>query len=642
MIYSASMGPFIKKAFAEKGYQTNIKKLIELLSEHPDQSGMDAVVLGPKDLRWALGTALLEAIATRNPAIQIFYIYQKNKDEQLIEMDDVMKLQMTKLSPELIKSYIEEHMEATSISRNTRMVESKDNQVESYPQDEEEIVELEPAVDEVAATITDEVMAEEEKPKTLEQRIAELGQFADFDLLKNMLRKDLVLQDLLETNMQFADLLKMLDALDQGIQSVFTDDSLSAEQKFEKIKLIGVERAAFKGVESSLVADKTISIMNAVIRSAEATVEARMDSIRRGLDTISSAKLMYDNQEQLNELIDSRMRIQLELMELSKEMIELYKAMDHNVSEILQDIQNTKPSGNEFINEVMNSAQQYFVPQNMALVTNKLISDLQQNKLTFSIMEDKIKSCVNLVFKLCEEDATIIEYQQRLIRLLKTQRVENVVVIDNIIKSSLRLFVGAADVGTTATALTWSGIVSRRQNTLLLDLTGRAKLKDYGVEAISLDEFLAERIERPFLCVEGILDDDLELERVDEVVSELKTRLTYYAHLHILLDASQEELINRLARSALVIHYITDCTPRGTSLIHQVAANIKEENIAKKVILIDPPIDPIKLLSDMSLDPMTAKLVIIPKLHAMKACSIYHTKPYDNPEIVDIFEEAFR
>ena len=89
------------------------------------------------------------------------------------------------------------------------------------------------------------------------------------------------------------------------------------------------------------------------------------------------------------------------------------------------------------------------------------------------------------MFKLCEEDATIIEYQQKLINLLRAQRVEDVVIVDNVIKNSLRIFVGPADTGVTATAVTWSGVVSRRQNTLLLDLTGNSKLRQYGLEPVT-------------------------------------------------------------------------------------------------------------------------------------------------------------
>ncbi|QMV40477.1 hypothetical protein [Cohnella cholangitidis] len=50
MIYGASLGPFVKKALTDKGFQTNINKIIETLPLDPKVSNMDAVVLGPKDM----------------------------------------------------------------------------------------------------------------------------------------------------------------------------------------------------------------------------------------------------------------------------------------------------------------------------------------------------------------------------------------------------------------------------------------------------------------------------------------------------------------------------------------------------------------------------------------------------------------
>ncbi|WP_229717255.1 hypothetical protein, partial [Paenibacillus aceti] len=123
------------------------------------------------------------------------------------------------------------------------------------------------------------------------------------------------------------------------------------------------------------------------------------------------------------------------------------------------------------------------------------------------------------------------------------------VIVDSIVKNSLRIFVGPEDTGRTATALTWAGVISRRQNILLPDLTGESKLRQYGVEPMALDTFLEQRLEQQFVCVEGNLNQMLE--RVDEVVAELKTRLNYYAHIHVILDAGQSELLSHLAPSAL-------------------------------------------------------------------------------------------
>ncbi len=633
MIFGSSLGPYIKKAFQEKAFQTNIKKIVELLSDDPRVSNMDAVVLGPKDFSGTKGSTLSLAVQSRHPAIGVIFFYRKDKEAELID-GNVEKIKLDRVLPEDVKRAVDRVIELHAIGRDQRVIESADNRIYGDDKEEGPVARVEAAADEAAVSLEPEV-----KEKTLEQRIGEIGQFADFDYFKTVLDKESVLKEL-KDNVQYAEVVKLLETLDRRIAGIFADASVPAEARFEQVKQIAIERAALQGLENSLVADKVSSLIRAIVQSAEATVDKRIADIREALDTISHTKLMYEDQEQLKVLIESRMHLQMDLMELSKTMIELYRAMDSNVDDLLHWMGDKGPTRNDYVNELLKPIDGAFLPQNMAAVANKLIGDLRKSEVTFSIAEDKIKSMISLVFKLCEEDATIIEYQQKLIQLLQTQRVENIVIVDNVIKNALRLFVGPAHTGRTATALTWSGIVSRRHNTLLIDLTGNAKLRQYGVETVSLTQWMDERLERPFLCVEGDLENDLQ--RADEIVAELKTRMNYYPHIHMILDTAQVELLNRLASSALAVHFITDCTPRGTSLLKEAVEAFQGDNIARKVILIDPPIDPIRMVTSLSIDPLTTKVIILPRLQYIRACSLNRTRPYDSSEVVEVFEEAFR
>lgn len=658
MIYGAALGPFVKKALGEKGFQTNVKKMIETLPLDPAVSNMDAIVLGPKDMRGSLGLRLNEAIQERHPSVGVVYFYQKEKDTELIQ-GDVKKVKANKVNPEGIQDAINSIIEIRLIGSDHRVLESADKKVQDaslletvlLPPEPPHIPEepyIEPEADfepEPTVLLAEVEVAVAEEPyvepySTLEARVAEMGKFGDFNFFKKSLQKDTILRELMVENTQYASLMKMLELLDQQIIDVFKDTSLTADERFEKLKALGIDRAAYKGLESSIVADKIMSIMVAIMKSAEETVDARIAGVRQALDSVASVKLVYQDQSRLQSLIESRLQVQMDLMELSKGVIEVYQAMDQSVSGLLEQFEAELPSNNDYINAVMNPLKPIFTPSNIGALTTKILGDLQQNRVSLSIMEEKIKSLINLVFKLCEEDATIIEYQQKLINLLLSQRVEDVVIVDSVIKNSLRIFVGPEDTGRTATALTWAGVVSRRQNTLLLDLTGESKLRQYGVEPMVLDTFLEQRLEQQFVCVEGNLNQTLE--RVDEVVAELKTRLNYYAHIHVILDAGQSELLSRLAPSALSVHFITDGTMRGTKLLKQTIESFTEENIAKKVILIDPPIDPVRMMQDLSIDPLLAKLIIIPHLPYIRACAYNHTKPYENKEVMAVFEEAFR
>jgi hypothetical protein len=650
MIYGASLGAFVKKAFGDKGFQTSITKIIEALPAHLED--MDAVILGPKDTGAAARQQLEAAVMRKHPALPVIFFYVKDSDAGLIG-DGAVKIKVDKVTPEIIHEEVSRLIDENNIGRNNRVLESSDEKVrarnaaaervaataEPAGYDIQEEQEAAPPEEEPAAPVQEE-QAPVVRSKTLEERIAEMGEYGDFHFFRRSLEKDQIFKDLLQENTEYAALVNLLDRLDDRIIHIFKDVSLPAEVRFEKIKEVAVDRSAYKGMESSMIADKVVSVMAAVIKSAEATIDTRISNFRQALDTLSTVKSLYEDQGKLQELVESRLHLQMDLMDLSKEIIEVYKAMDSSVEDFLEGLDEGFASHNEYVNGLMKPVKPIFTPNNIAAVTSRLVNDLQQNRVALSIMEDKIKSMVNLVFKLCEEDASIIDYQQKLIRLLKSQRVEEVVVVDSLIKKSLRIFVGPSETGRTATALTWSGIVSRRQNTILLDLTGDGKTRQYGMEPVALERFLEERMEQQFLCIEGSLESDPD--RTDEVVAELKTRLNYYANIHVVLDASQTGLLERLAGSALSVHFITDCTPRGTRLLKQCIEGFQEENVAQKVILIDPPIDPLRLLQELSVDPLITKLVVIPRLQYIRACSLNNERPYESKEVLEVFEEAFR
>ena len=654
MIFGASVGPFLKKAFADKAYQTNIDRILSLLPRNPAESGMDAVVLGPKDFGRFKGPSLESALRHRHPDVSVIYVYRKDKEAELVG-NHVKKVQLDKLTPESLRNAVEQLLDKKQIAGNVKSLVSEDDKwhhigTDAAGQAERPKVEADLAeegdAEPEACAVTVETSATEESGEpetgtwTLEQKIAELGDFADADFFKSILNKQELVNDLMTENRQFAELVKLIESLDDRIARIFQDASIPPEERFGQIRQIAIERAAALDAEHQMIARKLSSVLSAVVMSAESKAEKRIREIQDALDAVSDVRIMHGDQEQLQRLIDSRMHLQLDLMALSKSIIHTYQAMESGVKDIVEQLQDSGPTGHGFVNEMLKSAgEDVGLPKNLPAITHRLIGDLQNGQIKFSIVESKIKELLTLVFKLCEEDATIIDYQQKLIRLLQAQRVENVVVVDHAIKSMLSLFVGPADSGRTATALIWSGIVARRRNTLLIDLTGETKLPQYGVDTVPLDRFMNERLERPLLFVEGELagEDD-----ADRLIGELKTRLNYYGHIHLLLDARRPELVNRLAKSALAVHWVTDCSPRATDELKKAVEAFSVDNVAMKAVLIDPPIKPLHMLSAIGLDPFVTKTIIVPKVNAVKACSLERAIPYENPDVVSIYEEAFR
>lgn len=668
MLYGASLGAYLKKSFQDKSYQTTVNKIIETLPIDPAISNMDAVVLGAKDFGGTLGRALLATLKDKHPDITIVYIYVKDKEK--IDFDqEVSSFKVAKLRVEEIYEAVLKAIELKGVNKDSRVLTSNDEipgvqlaQEDHVRQSEQTQLQVrnEAAEVETSKEVTPLSVPEQEAVSAnlevaagssadielpvnyvpIEERIGAHAGYADWDLFQESLKKDSVVRELLVENSQYAGVLNMLEVLDRKITNIFRDPDITPEDRFQKIREVGLDRSAYKGIQDNIIADKVISIMSSIVNSANKTVDIKIENIRKALDTLTVTKELYNDQSQITSLINARLEIQSELLDLAKNIIEIYKTMDSTITELVQDVDKDLPSSNPYISEMLKPIKHIFTPSNAAKVTSKLMYDLQQNRVSLSALESKIQELIGLVFKLCEADDTIIDMQQKMIELLQSQRVEDVVILDTVIKHSLRLYIGTSDTGRTATALTWAGILSRRQNTLLIDLSGSSKFKQYGVEAVTLDDFLRERIERSLVCVEGDIGSDIE--RVEEIVSELKGRLNYYPYVNIILDSSQVALMNALAKHALAVHFITNSTLRANKEIKIAVEALTESNIARKVILIDPPVDAISILRDINIDPMLVKMIILPRLQSIAAASLKGRVPYEDDTVVEVFEEVFR
>ncbi|GKX28656.1 hypothetical protein SH1V18_11360 [Vallitalea longa] len=689
MIYVSSLSAFGKKTFGDKSLQTNMDKIIEQLHLSPKITGMDSVVLGPKDLSIShTRTSLSNALLQKHEDILIIYLYTNEKQAKLLESNKILAKKMDNrinlanfqaVVPELLedkdtikkedivprqkKKKIDKPVKKSEsmIQKKKKKTKSANTKKENNIIEEESNPTEEPTKEELQSQILKNQSNEEKvqvpietvtenpiedikftKVKTCEERIKECLSFSDWNLLNKQLDKDYIVKDLMTESNQFAEAMSMLKSLDNDIVDIFKDEFKSSEQKFEEIRELGMKRSGVKSNWNNMITEKVMSILTAMSVSAESIINSRLREITSALDKFSTVTTVHYKQdkEQLDKLLKERLDLQFQLHELSKSLITVYQSMDTTINEVIGTFDEGLPSENAYINDVYKTSKNIFTPVNASALATKLMSDLQKNRISLSALDKNVQEIIAKVFRLCELDESIILHQNKLIKLLEANNVEDVVIVDTILKNSLRLFVGPYDVGKRATTITWAGILSRRHNTLLIDLTGNSKFRAYGIEPVTLENFLNNRIQEQFLCVEG---DILSIDsKTEDVIAELKKRLNYYPFINIILDSSQTTLIKTLSEHALSITYITDCTARGNSQLENAIENVTIENIARKIVLIDPPTEEMSLLHDLHIDPLTTKLITLPHLSKMKACSLKCIAPFTDKDIVTIFEEAFR
>lgn len=754
MIYSAKLAAPVKKAYGERCYGTNIQKICEQLSLDPEVSGMEACVLCPKDVAGIMRKKVQLAIEDKNPDVCIIYIYNNEKEADLV--DTPFKKQVKKTTPDVVKDIVEDCMgnyllsaKKTVVSRDAKVTKTinskpedvlvtagglkgglfknkaaaakKDNQevgdelkydvaldlwykidalgnqvyinkktgkemtkmqVEarktrikqgSYklPKTLPEGVRPDPADAEnveipddlVVGDIEDEendipvnlgepkepeapVVEEPVKPNLeervesdFERNLKEVSNFHDWGLFKEAMSKDAAIRQLLEENTTYQGVVQMLSVLDTEIKTTYYDKGLTSQQKFEKVLEIGNKRSILMATHNDILARKVLDVIDAVTIGARRTVNDLLDEHRKSMEQIAVSKEGLFDETELHRLVDMRSKAMCELLALVKSTIQLYQAMDLEVSDVILDMDKRLPSDNEYINEMVGSAAEVLTPTNSMELARTMMRALQEKREAFVLMEEQVRKVIDSIRELFDRDEAIIQYQQHITQMLKAHRVEDAVIIDSVIKNILNVYIGQRGSGLTATALTWSGCLARRRNTLLIDLSNESKLGDYGEDVVDLDEFMRQRIDRPLCVVAGTVPD---VEALSELITELKTRLDYYAHINVILDSTQLEYAKVLAKESLTVNYITNCTKDNMEEMGNVYASVDVNNVAQKVLMVNPTIDVLKVAEYMNIDVTSTKCISIPDVPKIKSCGVLQDKPYEYVGVRTVFEEAFK
>lgn len=754
MIYSAKLAAPVKKAYGERCYGTNIQKICEQLSLDPEVSGMEACVLCPKDVAGIMRKKVQLAIEDKNPDVCIIYIYNNEKEADLV--DTPFKKQVKKTTPDVVKDIVEDCMgnyllsaKKTVVSRDAKVTKTinskpedvqvtagglkgglfknkaaaakKDNQevgdelkydvaldlwykidalgnqvyinkktgkemtkmqvearktrikqgsyklpktlpegVRPDPADAENVEipddlvvgDIEDEEDDIPVNLGEPkepeapVVEEPVKPNLeervesdFERNLKEVSNFHDWGLFKEAMSKDAAIRQLLEENTTYQGVVQMLSVLDTEIKTTYYDKGLTSQQKFEKVLEIGNKRSTLMATHNDILARKVLDVIDAVTIGARRTVNDLLDEHRKSMEQITVSKEGLFDETELHRLVDMRSKAICELLALVKSTIQLYQAMDLEVSDVILDMDKRLPSDNEYINEMVGSAAEVLTPTNSMELARTMMRALQEKREAFVLMEEQVRKVIDSIRELFDRDEAIIQYQQHITQMLKAHRVEDAVIIDSVIKNILNVYIGQRGSGLTATALTWSGCLARRRNTLLIDLSNESKLGDYGEDVVDLDEFMRQRIDRPLCVVAGTVPD---VEALSELITELKTRLDYYAHINVILDSTQLEYAKVLAKESLTVNYITNCTKDNMEEMGNVYASVDVNNVAQKVLMVNPTIDVLKIAEYMNIDVTSTKCVSIPDVPKIKSCGVLQDKPYEYVGVRTVFEEAFK
>ncbi len=478
-------------------------------------------------------------------------------------------------------------------------------------------------------------------PEPVKDNVVEkASSIADFDTFKELLRRNSIMNRLVHENSDYMNTLNMLEVLEKRIEEIYRDPTLDSTTKFERIRDIGLDRSVLQATNNSISTERVINIITTIANSAKRIVDEKIQSIDESLTKITVDRANLLDSVVIDKAIDKRTETYFELLNLGRSLVDLYQSMDTLVSDTINELDAKLPSKNEFINQMVKPiGPNIFTPTNSAELANALLQALSEKRIAFSQLEDHLKTTCELISQYFEQSNDIIMYQQQKLDLLRANRVEDVIIAPTALKRVLKLYIGDDNCGRSATAITWNGILSRRQNTLLIDLTGRNKFSTYGIDAVTYDEFMRTRIEKQFCCVYS--DHILDSEELQKLLDELPLRLNYYANIGVILAPEDTAGLDYLSTEALTVHYITDCRTASMDVLADIVKKHTTPNIAHVLVTIDAPISPVSIADNLGLDLTNLKVVSIPSMQQIRACALRNDKPYEYTDVTRIFEGAF-
>jgi hypothetical protein len=657
MIYTASLMLPAKKALGSKCLQSNVAKIMDLMPVDPKVSNMEIVLLGPRDMEGPNAKKMQAAMDTKHSDVCVIYFYGTEKERALFKckyVKETKKIKDTDITEAISEFYGDHAINVSNVKLHSVYdketiadftYEAPKQELKTDAEEEQEQL-IEPPVQEplaVADIVVPEQVHEEKEQiikETIEEKLEGIKDFHDWGVFKKSLAQDSITRRLIEENTEYQGILNMLDVYDLKIRDTFNNPALTAEEKFKQIREFGQKRTVLKEAENRIACGKLIDLIEIIVRSAGRTVDDKIGGIQDAITKIAADKQSVIESMEYQPLIEKKLNIQLDLMNLIKELIEVYKAMDTSVADRISGMGKGLPSENEYISEMVNPVKNLFLPENTSSLTTLLMDSLQKGRITMSAFEDRINGIMNLVFELGGIDQEIIEYQQKVINMLRAHRVEDIVIRDSLIKDVMRIFIGSRESGKTGTALAWAGMMSRRNNVLVIDLSKESKLALYGAEPINFDTFYTEKPQKQLCFVHGDVGDDPE--KLFLLNKELRERVSYYPCIVVILDESQYTALEQLSDDALSVTYVTNCTTKSIEDMREIISKHKSTNIARRLVVIDHPCEIMDIVKNLGVDVTITQVIPVPYLREMRACPFKHMLPHEDSTVLSVFEEAFK
>lgn len=663
IVCTSTVDTLCRQAFGSNNVAaSSIKNMIEQFPLDPalQKTPKEIYIVSDKDVRnRKLKTQFLEAAANKHPDVRIAYLSSKAD----ISQGNGIDLVMVKATPDMLAQMVSEITQ--SISAKAPIVSSGDTvpqhidfanlnkgAVELEPEPEVEEPVEEPAQEEVLPEIHIEIPEpepehEEDLPaprSELIERIEACNAYRDVTVVAREFEASKIVKDIVKNNQQYVLVEEQLKVLQEKINSIFMDPrNGSTSQKFDKVKALLYDKNSFKSVNNSIVSQRVIELISTLVDKTKETLDKRTAELDKMILAVATAPSAKIESTRLSALISQRADLLAELSIMDKELAEIGVRLIDTAQDISSNMieSQSEITENPLVNAKLRINGQSIIPDNAVEQAIMIMETADRASEEFKEARRNLlvlKAKLNKVLEYDQE--TMLAFNQY-VNYLRASSVEDLVVTNDMLKLSMRIFVAKRGAGSTVVPYTISALQSRTSaNVLYLDLTGYNRLSDYGENDVNtVQDWIEAKFKKQFCKVVGTISES------PESIQRLEVALTHaaehYRIINVVVSPEQVDMLMTLAPSATIINYVTDPYSESIDFYKNFVKETTVENTAQRIIInrCDVPtavfVDRLDLMDNDKVD-----VKVVPYLPDVIECGLHGVKPHELESIQEGFKEV--
>lgn len=659
--YGNKLDRYLSKLYPDKIIWLKPKELVEQIILDPEISGIDLIITYSTALRGITPEVrnMRKALQEKHTKCNLIILLDDPKSDILIEGENIYKISVPRnFNADDIKYSIEKIManvpKQNIISTEDEIIsdmqsaekdeadilcspESKD----LYEQ-EKEIFSINEAIvseQDIEVSSNENKIIQEEVNILIDEfkeKLPSIDDYSSLEEIESKVDKNKIYKELLLTNIEFFNTNEALQVLDMQLSNVFHNKTLSIQEKISSMQNIVMNRAILKGKNNGIFVEHLTNIINNIIDLTTLQTDEEIQKMRQRIATITEKELYKGNTELISKLCDERFQLQSKMSGNLVRIVELYNHLTATVIDSQKTFIDGIPSGNPYINAYLQPTVG-IAPVDLSKHIDSLFQALSDGKVKLSAVETEIRALLETSAQMCEIGENIIAAQRELIETMQAQKIEDVIIVDSLLKNCLRIYVGSDNSGKTASSVIINEIHKRKGNALLLDLTRNNRATSY-LNTMENIENVIEEPNRGKYC--NLYCKNFRKIDFNKLIEYLQDCATYFRFINIIADT--ETQIRDLQIYALSVNIFLKPDIFSINRAKDYINTITTDNIAKRICVVNPAVEPTEMFHILNLSPTEYKYVSIPNMPEITKAMLRKINPGLDKNIRMIFEEQFQ